>query len=101
MTSTRTTPVAALTATLGLAAWFWILAVRQMNGMDMGVGTPLGSFQFFVGLWVVMMAAMMLPGAAPAVWRRAHADGRIRTVPLFLGWYLAVWTLFGVVVYAL
>jgi predicted metal-binding membrane protein len=102
MTSTRTAaPVAALTATLGLAAAFWIVAVRQMNGMDMGVGTRLGSFEFFVGMWVAMMAAMMLPGAAPAVWRRAHADGRMRTVPLFLGWYLAVWTLFGVLVYAL
>jgi predicted metal-binding membrane protein len=102
MTSTRTAaPAAALAATLGLAAAFWIVTLRQMNGMDMGVGTRLGSFEFFVGMWVAMMAAMMLPGAAPAVVRRAQADGRLRTVPLFLGWYLAVWTLFGVVVYAL
>jgi predicted metal-binding membrane protein len=100
-TGTTATPAAALTATLGLAAGFWIVAVRQMNGMDMGAGTRLGSFEFFVGLWVAMMAAMMLPGAAPAVVRRAQADGRMRTVLLFLGWYLAVWTLFGVVVYAL
>jgi predicted metal-binding membrane protein len=102
MTSTRTAaPAAALAATLGLAAAFWIVTLRQMNGMDMGVGTRLGSFEFFVGMWVAMMAAMMLPGAAPAVVRRAQADGRLRTVPLFLGLYLAVWTLFGVVVYAL
>jgi len=47
-----------------------------------------------------MMAAMMLPGAAPAVLRRAHASGRVRTVPLFIGSYLAVWTLVGVAVYA-
>ncbi len=62
---------------------------------------PLGSFAFFVGLWVAMMAAMMLPGAAPAVFRRALASGRVRAVPLVVGSYLAVWTLVGVAVYAL
>lgn len=92
---------AALTATLGLAAASWMVAVWQMNGMDMGVATRLGSFAFFVGLWVVMMAAMMLPGAAPAVVRRAHAGGGVRAVPLFVGSYLAIWALVGVAVYAL
>jgi predicted metal-binding membrane protein len=91
---------AALTATLGLAAASWVVAVRQMNGMDMGVATRLGSFAFFVALWVSMMAAMMLPGAAPAVLKRAHASGQVRTVPLFVGSYLAVWTLVGLAVYA-
>jgi predicted metal-binding membrane protein len=93
--------VAALTATLGLAAASWVVAVRQMSGMDMGVATRLGSFAFFVALWVSMMAAMMLPGAVPAVLRRAHGSGRVRAVPLFVGSYLAVWTLVGVAVYAL
>ncbi|MDX6206816.1 MAG: hypothetical protein QOF39_2873 [Frankiales bacterium] len=92
---------AALTATLGLAAAAWVVAIRQMNGMDMGLATRLGSFAFFITLWVSMMAAMMLPGAAPAVARRAQASGRLRTVPLFIGAYLAVWTLAGVAVYAL
>jgi predicted metal-binding membrane protein len=92
---------AALAATLGLAAASWVVAVRLMNGMDMGVATRLGSFAFFAGLWVVMMAAMMLPGAAPAVVRHAHATGRVRAVPLFAGSYLAVWALVGVAVYAL
>jgi len=92
---------AALAATVGLAAVAWVVAVQQMSGMDMGVATRLGSFAFFVALWVSMMAAMMLPGAAPAVSRRARASGRARTVPLFLGSYLAVWTLVGVAVYAL
>jgi len=102
MTSARTAATAAaLTATLGLAAASWVVAVRQMNGMDMGVATRLGSFAFFVALWVSMIAAMMLPGAAPAVLRRAHASGRVRAVPLFVGSYLAVWTLVGVAVYAL
>ena len=91
---------AALTATLGFAAASWVIAVRQMNGMDMGAATPLGSFAFFLVLWVAMMAAMMLPGAAPAVLRRAHAGG-VRAVPLFVGSYLAVWTLVGFAVFAL
>jgi predicted metal-binding membrane protein len=86
---------------LGFAGASWVVAVRQMNGMDMGVATGLGSFAFFVPLWVWMMAAMMLPGAAPAVLRRAHASGRVRTVPLFVGSYLAVWAIVGVAVYAL
>jgi len=47
-----------------------------------------------------MMAAMMLPVAAPAVVRRAHASGRAGAVPLFIGSYLAVWALVGVAVYA-
>src|SRR3981081_2218527 len=101
MTSAWTTATAAgLTAPLGLAAGAWLVAVRQMNGMDMGVATRLGSFAFFVGLWVWMMAAMMLPGAAPAVLRRAKASGHVRAVPLFVGSYLAVWTVVGVAVYA-
>jgi predicted metal-binding membrane protein len=91
---------AALTATLGLAAASWAVTVRQMNGMDMGVATKLGSFAFFAALWAWMMAAMMLPGAAPAVVRRAQAGG-VRAVPLFVGSYLVVWALLGVVVYAL
>jgi predicted metal-binding membrane protein len=94
-------PTAALTGTLGLAAASWYVAVREMNGMDMGVATPLGSFAFFVGLWVAMMAAMMLPGAAPAIVRRAQTGGGLRAVPLFAASYLAVWALVGVAVYSL
>src|SRR5262249_30081542 len=75
---------AALAAMLGLAVGSWVVAVRQMSGMDMGVATGLGPFAFSVVLWVVMMAAMMLPGAAPAVLRRAHIGGRVRAVPLFV-----------------
>jgi predicted metal-binding membrane protein len=102
MTSARAaTTAAALTLTLGLAAASWVVAVEQMSGMDMGVGTELGSFASFAAQWVLMMAAMMLPSAAPAVLRRAHASGRVRAVPLFVGSYLLVWALSGVAVYAL
>ena len=67
----------------------------------MGVATRLDSFTFFAALQVPMMAAMMLPGAVPAVLRRAHASGGVRTVPLFVGSYLAVWALLGAAVFAL
>jgi predicted metal-binding membrane protein len=92
---------AALIVTLGLAAGCWIISVGQMTGMDMGVATRLGSFAFFAALWVPMMAAMMLPGALPAVLRHAQVRGALRVVPAFLTSYLAVWFAVGVAVYAL
>jgi predicted metal-binding membrane protein len=98
--TSRVAPAAALTGTLGLAAACWIVALRQMNGMDMGVATRLGSFGFFVGAWVSMTAAMMLPSAGKAVVRYVHLCGRVGVVPLFVGSYLAVWTLVGLAVYA-
>ena len=97
--SLDTATAVALAATLGLAAACWVVAVRQMNGMDMGVATRLGSFAFFIAVWAAMMAAMMLPGATPAVLRRARGSRRVRAVPVFVGSYLAVWTLVGVAVY--
>jgi predicted metal-binding membrane protein len=101
-TSARTAATrAALAATLGLAGVSWVVAVRQMHGMDMGSATELGSFASFVALWVWMMAAMMLPGAAPAVVRRARANGALPAVPLFVGSFLAAWSLVGLAVYVL
>jgi predicted metal-binding membrane protein len=98
MTSAGRAATAALPATLGLAAVCWVVSVWQMSRMNMGVATRLGSFAFFAAVWVAMMAAMMLPGAAPAVVRAARAGGA-RTVPLFAGSYLAVWALAGAVVF--
>jgi predicted metal-binding membrane protein len=94
-----TTTAAVLTATLGLAAASWVVAVGQMHGMDMGPATELGSFGSFAALWVSMMAAMMLPGAAPVAVRRVHASGRLPALPVFVGSYLAVWTLVGLAAY--
>ena len=100
-TTRRATTAAALTATLGLAAASWVAAVHQMAGMDMGVATELGSFPFFLTAWVSMMAAMMLPGAAPAALGGSRSSGSALAVPPFVGSYLTVWTLFGLAVYAL
>ena len=92
---------APLAATLGLAALAWVVTLRQMHGMDMGVATQLGSFAFFVALWAAMMAAMMLPGLVPAVLRRGRSTGPIRAVVPFVASYLVVWTLVGALLYAL
>ena len=65
----------------------------------MGV-TGRGSFVSFISLWVLMVAAMMLPGAAPAVVKHACASESVRSLLLFVGSYLAVWALIGVAFYA-
>jgi predicted metal-binding membrane protein len=98
MTSTR---AIVLTSTFGVAAACWLVAAQQMSGMDMGTETTLGSFPFFLGVWVSMMAAMMLPGALPAVSQFVRTQGRPLAAPLFAASYVAVWTLFGVALYAL
>ena len=97
MTSTRSV---ALTATLGVAAACWLVAAQQMHGMDLGTETTLGSLPFFLGVWAAMMAAMMLPGALPAVLTFTQAKRRAIAAPLFAASYVAVWTLFGLGVYA-
>jgi predicted metal-binding membrane protein len=90
----------AVVVTVGVAALCWLVAVRQMKGMDMGVETTLGSFSFFLAAWVSMMAAMMLPGALPATVRVARGSGRLAAAPLFAATYIGVWTLVGLMVYA-
>jgi len=90
----------AVMVTLGAAAVCWLIALPRMKGMDMGVATTLGSFSFFVVAWVSMMAAMMLPAALPAALRNARARGRVVAAPLFAGSYLGIWTLVGLLVYA-
>jgi Predicted metal-binding integral membrane protein (DUF2182) len=90
-----------LAATLALAAACWAAAARLMDGMDMGVATRPGAFGLFAAVWVTMMAAMMLPGAAPAVARHARTAGTVRAAALFTGAYLALWALAGVVAFAL
>jgi len=91
----------ALTATVGLGAAAWALTIQRMHGMDMGVETRLGSLRSFLSVWVPMMAAMMLPGTAPAARRLARSGGRAFDIALYVGSYLAVWAVFGIAVYAL
>lgn len=91
----------ALTATVGLATAAWIPTIQRMHGMDMGVATRLGSLPSFLSAWVPMMAAMMLPGTAPAARRLARAGGRVLDIALYVGSYLAIWAVFGIAVYCL
>ncbi len=93
--------VSAVLATVGVGLVGWIIAVRRMHGMDMGVATGLGSFPGFLWLWIPMMAAMMLPGMCPPALRLVRAGARSVDLLPFAASYLGVWTLFGVIVYAL
>jgi predicted metal-binding membrane protein len=82
-----------LAATLGLSGLAWVVALREMDGMDMGYATELGSGASFAGVWIAMMAAMMLPGAA-------QATVRVAGVARFVVTYLVIWAAVGVAVYA-
>jgi predicted metal-binding membrane protein len=83
--------------TVVLAAAAWAVTVVRMRGMDMGPGTDLGSLSFFAGTWTVMMAAMMLPSALPAVASFADVEPRRRAAAplLFAASYVAVWAAIG------
>ena len=58
---------ALVAALLAAALVAWIVTAQRMRGMDAGPGTDLGAFGWFMGIWVTMMAAMMLPSAVPAM----------------------------------
>jgi predicted metal-binding membrane protein len=110
---------AILAALLALSAVSWVVVLWQVrtlqpagDGMAGGtasgaVGLTMGmSAPIFLATWVVMMAAMMLPSAAPMILMfDAIQAGRSRqgrsTVPtsVFVGGYLAVWAAFGVLAY--
>ncbi len=96
--------LAALVLTGALVAW--IITVERMLGMDAGPGTDLGGLGWYVGIWVTMMAAMMLPSAAPMVLLYAKVSGEQARhgrsfVPtwVFVAGYLATWTLYGLAAY--
>jgi predicted metal-binding membrane protein len=61
----------------------------------------------FVGMWIVMMVAMMLPSILPTLWRYRQAVGRAgtthedRLTALVSIGYFFVWTLFGAAVFSL
>jgi predicted metal-binding membrane protein len=93
---------------LAVAGVGWALTDERMSGMDAGPGTELGSIGWFIGAWVTMMAAMMLPSLAPAVLMHAriHAgsEERVRTTPpvatvVFVAGYLLPWAFAGALGY--
>jgi predicted metal-binding membrane protein len=95
---------------LGMAVVGWVITDRRMSGMDAGPGTDLGALGFYTSAWVVMMAAMMFPSIAPMVLTYRMVERRRRELPravrrgsisLFVAGYLASWTAFGLLAYAL
>jgi predicted metal-binding membrane protein len=86
-----------------LAAVGWAWTVHEMRGMDNGPWTDLGGFSWFVGVWVVMMAAMMFPSVAPtvALYSRLMRE-RLPLAPYsFLTGYLLTWAAAGVAAYGI
>ena len=88
---------------LALAGLAWWSTADRMAGMDDGPGTALGGLGWFVGVWVVMMAAMMFPSVAPTVALYARmARERPRVAPFaFTAGYLLTWTAAGLVAFGL
>src|SRR4051794_2318778 len=74
-----------------------------MRGMDAGPGTDLGTLGWFIGVWVVMMAAMMFPSVAPTVALYSRMTrSRNPVAPLvFAGGYLLTWTAAGLVAFGI
>jgi len=86
-----------------LAGVAWWSTLDRMAGMDDGPGTSLGALPWFVGVWVVMMAAMMLPSVSPTVALYSRMTrGRSRLAPLvFTSGYLLTWTAAGLLAFGL
>jgi predicted metal-binding membrane protein len=73
-----------------------------MRGMDAGPWTELGTFGWFLGVWIVMMASMMLPSVAPtvALYSRMTRSSSGVSPLLFVSGYLVTWAGAGVVAFA-
>jgi predicted metal-binding membrane protein len=88
---------------LALAALAWWSSADRMAGMDAGPGTALGALGWFLGIWVVMMAAMMFPSLAPttALYTTMTRRHGLSRPLLFTAAYLFVWGAAGLVAYGL
>src|ERR1700737_5255049 len=82
--------------------WTMSMAWMRMPGQ-----TWPGAAASFLGMWVVMMAAMMLPSLVPMLWRYRQAVARTGethlgrlTVVVGVG-YFFVWTVFGMAAFLL
>src|SRR5438093_7424308 len=82
--------------------WTMSMAWMRMTGQ-----TWPGAAASFLGMWVVMMAAMMLPSLVPMLSRYRHAVGRPgerrlgRLTALVGVGYFFVWTVFGMAAFPL
>ena len=82
--------------------WTMSMAWMRMPGQ-----TWPGAAAAFIGMWVVMMVAMMLPSLVPMLWRYRQAVGRPgaarlgRLTALVAVGYFLVWTAWGVAAFPL
>jgi predicted metal-binding membrane protein len=90
-------------ALLALAALGWWWTAEQMEGMDQGPWTSLGALGWFLGIWVVMMAAMMFPSVAPtvALYSRMTRHRSPLSPLLFAAGYLLTWAVAGLAAFTL
>jgi predicted metal-binding membrane protein len=86
-----------------LAALGWWSTADRMRGMDNGPWTDLGALGWFLGVWVVMMGAMMFPSVAPTVALYSRmTKQRVPTAPiLFAAGYLLAWGAIGLLAFAI
>jgi predicted metal-binding membrane protein len=91
----------ALLFALAAAGWWWMAGA--MNDMDGGPWTALGTFAWFVGVWVVMMAAMMLPSVAPtvALYSRMTRSRSLVAPAFFTAGYLVAWGAIGLAAFGI
>ena len=82
----------------------WALSMLWMR---MPGQTWLGAAASFVGMWLAMMVAMMLPSLTPLLWRYGQAIGRTdagrvgQLTALVGGAYFFVWAVVGMMVFPL
>ena len=88
---------------IALAALGWWSTIRAMGGMGASLTADLGALGWFVGVWIVMMAAMMLPAVSPtvALYARMTRHRSLARPVAFTSGYLAVWGAAGVGAYGL
>jgi predicted metal-binding membrane protein len=87
-----------------LAATAWVLVIVIGHGMSATMTGTMGyGFVAFVGIWSLMMAAMMLPSINPfvAVYTRTFATARSARTVSFVTGYLVIWAVAGVPAYAI
>lgn len=91
----------ALLVALAAVGWWW--TAHEMQDMDGGPWTELGSAGWFLSVWVVMMAAMMLPSVAPtvALYSNLKHTRALGAPLLFTSGYLLVWSAVGLGTYLL
>ncbi len=91
----------ALLFVLAAIGWWW--TADQMRGMDNGPWTGLGTFGWFLGIWVVMMAAMMFPSVSPtvALYSRMTRQRSPMSPLVFSAGYLTTWAAAGVLAFVI